>query len=80
MDTTTSTTTTEMNISSLDLAKLCAASITTFTNTVEYVWFCVTIGNSLQTKYPAFDRMGFYAECDFDSALGTEWRDWRDWE
>ena len=78
MDTTTSTTTTD--ISSLDLAKLLAASITTFTDTVDYVWLCVTIGTSLKTKYPTFDLMGCYAECDFDSALGTEWRDWRDWE
>ena len=80
MDTTTSTTTTEMNISSLDLGMLLAARITTFANTIDYVCLCVAIGNSLQTKYPTFDRMGFYAECDFDSALGTEWRDWRDWE
>ena len=78
MDTTTSTTTTD--ISSLDLATLLAGKQTYFSDTVDYVWLCVTIGMSLKTKNPTFDLMGFYTECDFDSALGTEWRDWRDWE
>lgn len=79
MDTTTSNTTTEMNISSLDLGML-LASRATFLDTPSYVALCVAIGNSFQTKYPAFDRWEFYATCDFDSALGTEWRDWNDWE